>query len=688
MYRLSTPLPQVHGIGPRLAEKLAERNILTVQDFLLELPLRYQDFSQFSEISALQPGQTITIEAEVVSVSSVFRNRRAMCTATVADGTGRLKLFWFNNRFVSQVLKKGERYLFSGTVNDRGTLVQPSFERVDAAQNLHTSRLVPQYTTQFAIPQGTLRRILKGILDGLDDSQPDVISSLKPEVPALVTALKQLHFPEEKERVVAARERLALEELLGLIQLSQKIKDEWDASTDGCPIAHSEPVIPASIPFELTGAQQRVLIEVLEDLEKPSPMNRLLLGDVGSGKTVIAGLAGVQTLRAGYPVALVAPTKILAEQHFNTLHKLFPDMPLALVVSGQKTNPEPSKPIFWIGTHALINRLPQIKPGLVIYDEQHRFGVAQRSIIQNLQPKPHLLTMTATPIPRTLLLTIFAHLSASVIDELPKNRIPTKTWVLPGSKRQDMYNWLEEQVIQSQHKFQILVVCPFIDPSEREAFESVASATEKFAEMKKSFGKDFAIGLLHGRQSAKEKEEVIGKLFSRELDILVTTPIVEVGIDLPQASAIIIESAERYGMASLHQLRGRVGRAGQQGYCLLFTSSGHIGHAKKAELESEMENAPAAESTAAKKPIISTGERLHFFAETLNGQKVAELDLERRGAGDLFGVAQHGFSELKYGSWTNLELISKAQALFSHLPPDWKPIVVPQQTSEEVPLAN
>ncbi len=663
MYTLSTPISHVRGVGEMLSARLAEYGITTVLDLLLQLPLNYRDYSQFVTIADLEPGQTVTIQAEVLKVTRIYKSKRPMTTVSVADQTGKITLYWFNNRFVSQTLREGETYLFSGIVTDRKTFVQPSFEKISTGESIHTGRLVPSYTRTMEVAQGTLRRILKEIIDNLiekwpEKAPPDPLQAISPDLPSRVETFKQLHFPETDQKVIAARERLALEELLGLIQYSQTIKNEWADSTSGVAIAQSEPIVPDSIPFALTHAQHRVIGEVLADLQKSAPMNRLLQGDVGSGKTVVAGVAALQTLRAGQHAALIAPTKILAEQHFQTLSKLFPSMPVSLVVSGKKNFPNPDKPFLWIGTHALINKLPALKPGLVIYDEQQRFGVGQRSQVQELTPRPHLLTMTATPIPRTLLLTLFSHLSLSVIDELPANRLPTKTWVLTETKRADMYDWLKEQIEQSGHTFQVLIVCPFIDPSEVPEFEKVACATEMFAKIKKEFKGLAKVGLLHGRQSVEEKIAVTSELFSNELDILVTTPIVEVGIDLPQASAIVIESAERYGMASLHQLRGRVGRAGQQGYCNLFTSNN--------------------------KPI----KRLEFFSQTLDGQKLAELDLENRGAGDLFGTAQHGFSQLKYGSWTNLQLISTAQQIAPQLPKDWQPLIQPQNLPESSPLAN
>ncbi|MBP7768425.1 ATP-dependent DNA helicase RecG [Candidatus Woesebacteria bacterium] len=661
MYSLDSSVGVVTGIGPKLLAALQEVGITTIKDFLLVLPLHYKDYSKLCLIKDLQPKQPVTIQAEVIKATRIFKSRRPMVTATVADESGKTTIYWFNNRYVAQTLKPGDIFMFSGTVSERNTLIQPMFEKVTERESIHTNRLVPSYTTQMLIPQGTLRRILKEIIDNLEpttDALTTLTSTGDEKLPDRTEMFSQLHFPDDGDKVIIARERLALEELLALIRYSHQIKAEWSAARDGVAISQSLPIIPESIPFSLTGAQERVISEILADLAQPIPMNRLLQGDVGSGKTVVAGIAAQQTLRSGHHAALIAPTKILAEQHFQTLSKLFPELSITLINSGQKLSSPTSIPTFWVGTHAVLNRLPQIAPALVIYDEQHRFGVSQRSIVQNLQNKPHVLTMTATPIPRTLLLTLFSHLTASVIDELPKNRIPTKTWNLREEKRAGLYEWLKNQIKESNGKFQALIVCPFIDPSEEAGFEDIAAATSRFTEIKKEFKGSARVGLLHGRQKQAEKDAVIAQLFAGELDIVVTTPIVEVGIDLPQASAMIIESAERYGMASLHQLRGRVGRAGQQGYCALFTTPD--------------------------KPL----KRLEFFAQTLNGQKLAELDLENRGAGDLFGTAQHGFSQLKYGNWTNLSLVSRAQALHSQLPTSWQSLIEVETPTETLPLAN
>ncbi len=684
MYRLTTPLPAVKGIGPQLNALLQANGYSTVLDLLLAVPLRYEDRSQFSTITSAPANQLLTISASLLKISTSYRGRRTVTTAKISDKTGTMTVLWFNNRFAQSSLQVGQEYLFSGKVNDRRTMVQPLFEKLKV-DTIHTGRLIPLYSSTLRLKQGTLRRLLKEITTHLE-SHPDPIQHLLPKkyhMPDLQEALCQLHFPETEPAVVAARERLALEELLGLIRHSHQLKAAWQKKRGAHQIHSQQPLIPNTIPFALTQAQQRCINEIKMDLNRTSPMNRILIGDVGSGKTVVAGIAARQVILSGHNVGLIAPTQILAEQHAATLSELFPDLEIELITAVQSKRKniinKGQSLKFYVGTHALINQLLQINPAFIIYDEQHRFGVKQRSAAENLPTPPHVLTMTATPIPRTMLLTIFSHLNVSVIDELPNNRLPTKTWVLPETKRIDMYAWIYEQISKKgAGQFQSLVVCPFINPSENEGLADVAATTQKYQTVKAAFKKlekQKAVDLitqkkrakeekqttpavvkdkqpivkiaeLHGKMKKTAQQQVIEKMFQQKIDILVTTPIVEVGIDLPQAAAMIIESAERFGLASLHQLRGRVGRAGQQGYCLVFSNT---------------------KSSQAKR-------RLRQFSQTNNGQELAEIDLQHRGAGDLFGVEQHGWGTLQFASWTNFELISIAQHVFKKLPSDWQPL--------------
>lgn len=679
MYTLQTPLDTVKGVGPAIAAALAGYELTTVKDILLQIPLRYEDRSHHTQISELQVGQVVTLTGQITHPRNFYKGRRSIQSATLIDATGKLKLMWFNTPHVVDRLQPGAKFLVSGSLNDRGTMVQPTIE-LFKEDSIHTGRLVPIYSTIAKVPAGTVRRILKEIVDRLEipDEKVDQLVTQRIALPPLLQSLQLLHFPDNELNITQSRERLAIEELIQLILHSHTLKEQWKQTTT----APSFPFIEGlenSLPFQLTNAQQRCVGEILTDLNSSVPMNRLLLGDVGSGKTAVAGLACQQVLAHGYHACFVAPTQILAEQHANSFAKLFPDMPLQLVTAQTKKarqkQPLPTQPTLFVGTHAILSQLEALQPGLLIYDEQHRFGVKQRSIGQHNQKQPHLLTLTATPIPRTLLLTIFSHLSLSVIDELPPGRKPVKSWLVPPQKREDAYKWIDQQLRESDHPQQVLVVCPFIDPSNEKAFENVAAASELYQELSECFAqlskeakaaRPVRVGLLHGRMLKREQQEITQRLFAQEIDVLVTTPIVEVGLDLPAASIIVIEAAERFGLASLHQLRGRVGRAGQQAYCLLFSSS-----------ESK-----------------HIRERLNTFCKIHNGLELAEHDLQRRGAGDIFGTQQHGLDQLRFANWTNLELVTHAKQLadlFIQQGTPWEsPLsdVFERKDEETIPLAN
>jgi ATP-dependent DNA helicase RecG len=447
---------------------------------------------------------------------------------------------------------------------------------------------------------------------------------------------------------------LALEELLALIAHSKELKKAWHENFKAHQITvPPEKIVPTTIPFQLTQAQETAIREITTDIQKSIPMNRLLVGDVGSGKTVVAGTAAWHTIHTGHSVAFIAPTQILAHQHAETLAGLFPDLKIEIITSQtKKKKREPllenknTNPVLYVGTHSVINRLTEIKPGLIIFDEQHRFGVGHRSSYLDLEQEkdglhtvtPHVLTMTATPIPRSYMLTIFDHLSLSKLDEMPAGRQVTKTFLTPEAKREDGYNWVLNHL--KQNKSQVVHVCPFIDTSTEPAFQDVSSAMQTFEDVAAFLAKEKApeinIGLLHGKQSNIEKQQVTDDLYSQKINWLVTTPVVEVGLDLPKADIIIIEGAERFGLASLHQLRGRVGRAGQQGYCLLFTS----------------------------KTKHQDSERLLHFSNESSGFALAEYDLQNRGGGNIFGTEQHGSNELQFANWADLELISSARRIY------------------------
>jgi len=576
-----------------------------------------------------------------------------MTRATLQDATGKVQAIWFNNRFLKTQLIKGSEWFFCGKLSERRMLVQATVERIKT-DTIHTGRLVPLYSSFGEIKVGTFRRIVKEITDRLETTDTG-LDSIQHHFPKLNQALRILHFPEENDDVALARERLALEELIGLIKHSQQIKANWKNSHSSFPIQLTTTDytqwLSQKLPFELTPDQKTVTEEILSDLQNDIPMNRLLIGDVGSGKTVVVGLAAVATVTLNQKNAvLVAPTQILAQQHVNSLQKLFPELAVQLVTTkeAKKFTLKPV-PTLYVGTHAVLNKLEVINPVFMAYDEQHRFGVKQRTTPNLKHGTPHTLTLSATPIPRSLMLTLFSHLSLSTINEMPKGRIPTTTWLVSQTKKPDSLTWIGETLEKTSG--QALIVCPFIEPSANETLSGVAAAKEMFISIQAFYQQHFPtlkVGLLHGKLSQTEKQKIIQDIFEQKIDIVVTTPVVEVGVDLPAANIIVVEAAERFGLASLHQLRGRVGRAGQESYCLLFSTS-------KTE---------------------ATSKRLNIFCQENNGLKLAEHDLQNRGAGDLFGFQQHGFNNLQFASWTNLELIKNAHELYQQLKDStWEPII-------------
>jgi ATP-dependent DNA helicase RecG len=474
-------------------------------------------------------------------------------------------------------------------------------------------------------------------------------------------AVSQIHFPSNKALAEKARERLAFDELF-LIQLSALLRRrEWQEKALGHPLAvDQEKVLAflASLPFTLTGAQKRSLKEILADLGKDQPMNRLLQGDVGSGKTVVAAASAYVTFLNGYQTLLMAPTEILANQHSATLKTLL--IPLGVpveLVTGSHKNSSKCKELagVTVGTHALLHQqFDSAKVGLVIVDEQHRFGVEQRLLLAKKGHSPHFLTMTATPIPRTIALTLFGDLDLSVVDELPEGRLKVKTWVVPKEKRQPAYEWIHDRVKDTPE--QAFIICPLIEESE--TLTSVKAVTKEFGLLSQVIFADLRLGLLHGRLKAKEKEEILNRFKEGRLDILVATPVVEVGIDIPNATIMLIEGADRFGLAQLHQLRGRVGRSLLQSFCFLFT---------------ENEN-----------PLVI--QRLKALETTYLGGELAEIDLKLRGPGEIYGTRQHGFPDLRVASFSDLSLIQKtrkaAELVINHWPGDGQRLSVLKQRLE------
>ncbi|MBI2587320.1 ATP-dependent DNA helicase RecG [Candidatus Amesbacteria bacterium] len=619
---LSSSVTTLPGIGSIMSRKLEKLGIKSVFDLLYHIPFRYEDRSRISPISPIQPGETVTIIGQIDSIKNEFtRGRKFIQKAVVSDATGPIDVTWFNQTFLTRTLKVGDTVALYGKVEqfkNKLTLVSPEYEIGDKL--VHMGRIVPVYPETAGVSSKWLRAKIFPILNTLTYFSPFDIQSLK-----------NIHFPENIDQTASARRCLAKDELL-LLQLSALLhRRSWQKTklshTFSVPYPQIRQFI-ANLPFTLTPSQNKTVDEILTDLSTPNPMNRLLEGDVGSGKTVVAAIAAYAAHLNNFQTLILAPTQILAHQHFTTLKSLFD--PFGITVGLTISHISSLKSHIVVGTHALLSKKFD-SVGLIIIDEQHRFGVAQRALAAAKGESPHILTMTATPIPRTIALTLYGDLDLSVLSDLPTGRIPVKTWVVPESRRHAAYEWIKSQNTQS------FIVCPFIEESE--TLKSVKAASAEFAKLAHIFS-NFKLGLLHGKLKAKDKEQVIAKFRAGELDILVSTPVVEVGIDIPQATVMVIEAAERFGLAQLHQLRGRVGRSHQQSYCLLFSNS----------------------DTA----------RLKAIETHHSGLELAEIDLKLRGPGDIYGTTQHGQPQLKVASYQDFDLIDQAKAQAVKLLPDLK----------------
>jgi ATP-dependent DNA helicase RecG len=656
---LSTPIQKVYLIGPIYGKRLEKLGIKTVEDLLSHFPHRYEDYSLISKISQVQAGETVTIRGTVTQMKNEYtKTGKKIQKAVVADETDSIEIVWFNQPFLIKTIGVGEQYNFSGKADWFGhkvVMVSPEYEKLQVTSyklhetynmehgTIHTGRLVPVYPETYGVSSKWLRSRIAPLLKECSNSLFEYLPSsilTKNQLLDYKNAIYQIHFPDNKSLAELAKKRLAFDELF-LIQLaSLKRKSEWGKEVVGQKLfIDQEKILKfiASLPFRLTAAQVKTSREILSDLAAARPMNRLLEGDVGSGKTVVAAIGMYVVFLNGLKSALMAPTEILAIQHFNTLKTLLEPFGMKILL---RTGDRKDKGDFdvIVGTHALLSEKSQLpKLGLVVIDEQHRFGVEQRAKLREIGVNPHLLTMTATPIPRTVALTLYGELDLSFLDEMPKGRMKVKTWVVPPEKRDGAYEWIRKHVKGTRE--QAFIICPLIEESE--TLTSVKAATKEYEHLQKEVFPDLRLGLLHGRMKSKEKEAVLNEFRAGNLDILVATPVVEVGIDIPNATIMMIEAAERFGLAQLHQLRGRVGRGALQSYCLLFSESENV-------------------------------RRLKAMEKMYIGGELAELDLKIRGPGEIYGTRQHGIPDLRVASLTDLNLIEKtriaAQELVSQDP--------------------
>lgn len=631
----SDPITHLSFVGEKYAQLLLRLSIETIADLLHHYPTKYLDRSDVLLIENLVPEEKATIIGEVLDFKSIYtKNGKNLQQALVADDTGHLQLTWFNQNYLSNAIKVGNRYAFSGKTKEyRGTLTlsAPDFEQVfENKPRLHTGGLVPVYPETAGLSSKWLRSRIKTAL-GQVKIQEFLPTAMLTEykLMSLQQALSYIHFPQNHEQKDQARNRLAFNELLILQASGARRRHQISALTTQNLIRVDKVKLQdfiKSLPFSLTKGQVKATREILADLGRNKPMNRLLEGDVGSGKTVVAACAMHQVYLSGFVSVLMAPTEILAKQHFDSLNLLFSKHQIKVGILTKNHKQNLDAPII-IGTVALLHQPELLKQiGLIVIDEQHRFGVNQRAKLESLSGHPHRLTMSATPIPRSVALTLYGDLDLSILDEVPKNRLTVKTWVVPEIKRRAAYNWIKTKILSRLE--QVYVVCPLIDPSESDKLAEIKSATEEFEKLADVFGRS-AVDILHGRLKGEAKTKVLEKFKQGSTKMLVATQVIEVGIDVANATVIIIEAAERFGLAQLHQLRGRVGRGDKQSYCLLFTST-------KDKVESK---------------------RLAALTKYQSGFKLAEIDLAIRGPGEVFGLSQHGFNWLKLAKLTDKKLM-------------------------------
>jgi len=658
MLDFKSPINLISGIGVYYQKKLEKLGIKTARDLLFHFPSRYEDFSNLKNIEDLEVGETATISGQILDINTrrSWRRKLFVTEAIIQDDTDSIRAVWFNQPFLSQNLKVGDLVSLAGKVaeNEKGLyLSSPAYEKISGVEEdrRETGGLVPIYSETRGITSRALRFFIKKLLNQTRFPADPLPNDLRRRFnfPELKTAFQNIHFPEKIEEAEKAKKRFSFEDLflLELVMFEERQKLNKESAFQIKPNLNVLKNFVDSLNFKLTQAQRRAIFEILRDLAKSRPMNRLLEGDVGSGKTIVAALAALAVIKNGFQAVLMTPTEILSRQHFQTLSRLFKnfEINLGLLTSSEaKINwsdleTKTTKKEFLkkclagelnliIGTHALIQKNVKFrKLGLVIIDEQHRFGVEQRAkLLENHRGQnfaPHFLSMTATPIPRTLALTLWGDLDISLINEMPKNRKPVITKAVAPINREKAYDFIRQQIKNGRQAF---VICPLIEDSPK---LEVKSVTQEYEKLKKRVFPDLKIQMLHGKMKPKEKEEIMKSFNDGKTDILVSTSVVEVGIDIPNATIMLIEGADRFGLAQIYQFRGRVGRGEHQSYGFLFTDSS----------------------------AQTVKKRLEAIVNAKNSFELAEKDLEIRGPGEFLGTQQSGMPDYLMNALKNLELV-------------------------------
>lgn len=674
---LSTPIEKIFGIGPVFQKKLKKIGVKTVHDLFYHFPHRYEDFSNIISVSKVKSNENVCVLGKILEIknSRTWKKRMILTQAIVQDKTGAIKVVWFNQPYLTRNLKINDNVCLAGktTLGEDGlylsnpayekVITKPSFSKNSVSTLTHTGRLIPVYPETEGLSSRWLRYILKPLLFKFQNQIPEIIPSQILQDNKLLPikkALWQVHFPDSLDLAQKSKQRFSFEELF-LIELAVLKSRMRLNEQKSIPIPMNVGLIKDFVQefgFNLTDDQRKSSWQIVKDLEKTRPMNRLLEGDVGSGKTIVALIAALETIKAGYQVAFMAPTEILAKQHFKETASRFKNFNVNIGLLTGKEDKFISKKLkqepieisrnkllekalkkeldIIIGTHALIQ--DKVKFGnlaLVILDEQHRFGVEQRARLtgtgQGLSlPCPHLLSMTATPIPRSLALTIYGDLDLSLIKELPKGRKKIITKIVPIAERNETYSFIKKEIKKGRQAF---IIYPRIESNDNEELVETKAVKQEYERLSKKVFPDLKLAMLHGKMTPKEKEKIMLNLKNKKTDILVSTSVIEVGIDVPNATVILIEGAERFGLAQLHQFRGRVGRSKYQSYCFLLTES------------------------SAKK----TRQRLKALISAQNGFELAEKDLQIRGPGDFSGTRQWGIPDLIMDSLKDFSLVEKTR---------------------------
>ncbi|MDY0096802.1 MAG: ATP-dependent DNA helicase RecG [Candidatus Dojkabacteria bacterium] len=654
---LTEPITQIKGVGLAQQKKFEKLNIYTLRDLLFHIPFRYRDTSEILNIQDFKDIQEGTFLAQIVETKNVYtRTRKVLTTVKVIDQFNcKLDISFFNQSYLTKTFKVGEWYIFDGKISEKGktkNIYNPKYEKYtgDISLQKHLGRIIGIYHETEGLSSRYIRNTILPLEKYIKKLIPEAIPKRllkKEELPLLGECIEQIHFPSSQEILLKARERLSFDEMLRIgIEMEKDRKQR--SKLKSVKIVEDKALSKdflTSLPFTLTDDQQTSLKEILEDISKSKPMNRLLNGDVGSGKTVVAALAILQCIRNGYSSVILAPTTVLAQQHFETFQKLLKpfDIDVEIWISSKKSKAK-SPNCLIVGTHAVLFKsdIPD-NLNLVIVDEQHRFGVEQREkLLKGGAKIPHYLTMTATPIPRSLTEVVFGNVEVSTIKQKPSMQKEIITKYVPYKKRDDCFNWVNTKIKESKNQQQAFIVYPLIEESE--ILDAKAVLTE-YENLKNIHFKNIETELLHGRLKEKEKSEILERFRKKEFNVLVSTSVIEVGIDIPDATVMIIEDAHRFGLAQLHQLRGRVGRGNLQSYCFVIPSKNEEGNE-------------------------SVVERLKYFSSHPSGFDVAEYDLERRGPGEVYGIKQSGIPQFKIASLTDIDMFKRAKSVAKELVKD------------------